>query len=851
MMQKWIYSFSPEESEGDVSMLDLLGSKGAYLADMCNLGMPIPPGFTITTEFCHYYIKHNSLPDGFLQQLEAAMEKLNKKTGKIFGSAINPLLTSVRSGAKISMPGMMDTILNIGLNYNIAQISSKNTLYHQVMWDSYSRLIESYGATIFQIDAKKFHNSIKNLEDQITFKIKVLSDHDCEMPEDTYEQLIKAILAVVKSWNSPRAIAYRKLQNISQDLGTAITVQAMVFGNYNDNSGTGVVFSRNPATGVDEIYGEFLNQAQGEDIVAGVKTPRAIDDYMKHKLPVVYSQLVSICKYLEKYYNDVQDIEFTVENSELFILQTRSAKRTAAASVKIAVDMCHEGMISKEQALLMINPSDLKHLMHANILYIGDEIIITNGMAASPGGAVGKIILSPEKAIALSKTEKVILVRQDTSPEDIEAMYLAEGFLTINGGLTSHAAVIARGLGKPCVCGANFSINEENNSIIIGDQIFKEGDLITIDGSSGKVCKGALCVIPPEMSAEFYQIIQWALSYNKLKVRANAETIIDINNAIKFGAIGIGLCRSEHMFFDSNKIRLLQEVIIINNHDNDKAVLLEKLKLLHQKDYEEIFLAVKGWDINIRLLDPPLHEFLPQTSAQIAELSEVLNISEGQLASEVKILHEINPMLGKRGCRLGLIHPEIYIMQIEAIFGAWNAIFSKYNIETKLEIMLPLISDVEELKILREMVIKIANNFNVHNYKIGAMIELPRAALLADSLTPFADYFSFGTNDLTQTMYGLSRDDSSKFLPEYLDKKLYKFDPFVHLDVLGVGAIMKIAIEKARGVKPDISFSICGEQGCHETGINFAIENNINYVSCSPYNIPIAILAIAQNQIRK
>ena len=850
-MQKWIYSFSAPQSEGDISMLNLLGSKGAHLADMCNMNMPIPAGFTITTEFCHYYNKYAKLPDGFLPQLEEAMEQLNKKTGKIFGSSINPLLVSVRSGAKISMPGMMDTILNVGLNYNIAQIASKNALFHEVILDSYSRFIESYGTTICQIDAKKFHNSIVNIEEQIKFKNKVLEDNNSEIPEDTYEQLIKAIIAVVKSWNSQRAISYRKMQNISEDLGTAITIQSMVFGNFNANSGTGVVFSRNPATGMDEIYGEFLDQAQGEDIVAGVKTPQPIDEYMKLNLPNVYERLVGICKHLELYYKDVQDIEFTVENSELFILQTRSAKRTAAASVKIAVDMCKEGMISKEQALLMINPSDLKNLMHANILYTGTEEVIAKGLAASPGGAVGKIILSPEKAALLSKTEKVILVRKDTSPEDIEAMYLAEGFLTINGGLTSHAAVIARGLGKPCVCSANFSIDEDNNSITVGGQVLSEGDFITIDGSSGKVCKGELRVSQPEMTEEFYQIIEWASFYNKVKVKANAETIIDINNAIKFGAVGIGLCRSEHMFFDVNKIRLLQELIIRNNNKSARDELLQKLKLLHQKDYEEIFLTLNGADINIRLLDPPLHEFLPQTQVQIAELAQVLNISEHNLAAEVDSMHEVNPMLGKRGCRLGLLNPEIYIMQLEAIFGAWNIIFSEYNIKTNLEIMLPLISDKKELEILVNMIKKIAQDFDVSHYKIGAMIELPRAAMLSDELTPLVDYFSFGTNDLTQTMYGLSRDDSSKFLPQYLDDKIYKFDPFVHLDVEGVGSIMKIAIEKARLLKPDISFSICGEQGCHETGISFAIENNINYVSCSPYNIPIAILAIAQNQIRK
>jgi pyruvate,orthophosphate dikinase len=848
MQKKWIYSFSLESKDGDASMIDLLGSKGAYLADMCKIDIPIPPGFTISTELCHYYLEHNVFPDGFLSMLAEAVEKLNRQTNKIFGSAINPLLVSVRSGAKISMPGMMDTILNVGLTPKIISVVSKDPLSASLMLDSYSRLLESYGTAIFKIDSAKFHCAYTDVNDIIAHKNAAIKDHNAELPNDPYEQLIKAIIAVIKSWKSSRAIAYRKFHNISESLGTAVTVQSMVFGNNSGISGTGVVFSRNPATGSDEIYGEYLNNAQGEDIVAGIKTPHSIGSYMKLNMPHIYQELVAICKKLEDYYNDVQDIEFTVEDSKLYVLQSRRAKRTASAAIKIAVDLCNEGKISREQALCMLKPKDLKKLMHPNVIYNGSEEIIMKGLAASPGAAWGKIILSTDKAIELSKTENVILVRHDTSPEDIEAMYLSQGFLTATGGLTSHAAVIARGLGTPCVCSANFVINYHDNTISCNDVIYKEGDIITIDGTTGQIAKGKLNLSDTAFTEEFFQIIQWSLEYNKIKVRANAETLNDIKNSIRFGAAGIGLCRSEHMFFENNKIRLLQEIIISQNIEH-KQNILDKLKLLHQADYEEIFAHTQGLPINIRLLDPPLHEFLPQTQDQIEDLAAILHLPIDSLVKDLKLLHEVNPMLGKRGCRLGLLHPEIYIMQIEAIFAAKISIKAKYNFDVDLEIMIPFLSDKAEFEALKKTIDQIASSLNQHNYKVGGMLEIPRAALLADTIATSADYFSFGTNDLTQTIYGLSRDDSGKFLQQYLDKKIYEFDPFVELDQEGVGAIMSIAINKARQVKPNISFSICGEHACHQSGIDFAIMHDINYVSCSPYNIPIAILTIAQKQI--
>ncbi|MCF8462544.1 MAG: pyruvate, phosphate dikinase [Rickettsiaceae bacterium] len=846
-MQKWLYSFSNQNTEGDIKMIDVLGSKGAYLADMCKLQLPIPPGFTITTEFCHYYLQHKKLPEGFFEQLTNGIKTLEKLCGKIFNSSLNPLLVSVRSGASISMPGMMDTLLNVGLNKQIVNFTSGSMVTGKLLRNSYSRLLESYGTTICGIDAKNFSlPEIEDIDEIIMRKEKILNLCGYEMPQDPYAQLIDAIIAVVNSWNSSRAQIYRKLQNISDDLGTAITIQAMVFGNMSDQSGTGVVFTRNPTNGEATIYGEFLSNAQGEDIVAGIKTPQAISVYMKTKLPLAYLELSKACSKLEDYYKDAQDIEFTVENSKLYILQTRSAKRTANAAIKIAVDLALEGKISKESALMMVDPKSLKQVMHANIEYEGKEKVIWTGLAASPGGARGKIILSRQTAIELGKNEQIIFVCEDTSPEDIEAMYQSAGFLTANGGLTSHAAVVARGFGRACVVGANFNINRQNNTVKFGDLILHEGDIITIDGSNGNIILGDVSLSQPELSKEFYQLINWAKEYNKIDVQANAENINDLKTALKFCAKGIGLCRSEHMFFEPARLRLLQKAIITKDISSKKDILTQ-LQLLHSQDYFDLFSILgDAKTINIRLLDPPLHEFFPHTIEQIKELADNLNIDDKELAESLKNIMEVNPMLGKRGCRLGLTHPEIYEMQIRAIFTAQGEIRSKNNINIDLEIMVPLISSEKEIEITANMIRHICREYDGAKYKIGTMIELPRAAMIADKIAKYVDYFSFGTNDLTQTVYGLSRDDSAKFLPQYLSAGLYDFDPFVKIDFEGVGAIMQIAIEKGRMVNPTLKLGMCGEQACDDSGIEFALQAGIDYISCSPYNIPFAILSIFQ-----
>ncbi len=846
-MQKWLYSFSKENIEGNINMLTTLGSKGAYLSDMCKLKLPVPPGFTITTDFCHYYLQHKKLPPDFFEQLIIGIQSLEKLCGKIFSSTLNPLLVSVRSGASVSMPGMMDTILNVGLNKKIIDFTPSNTIFGNLLRDSYARLLESYATTIFGIDSKHFiHPKLANIDEVIAYKENIFSKFGYEMPQDPYEQIISAIIAVVNSWNSDRAKIYRKLQNISHDLGTAITIQTMVFGNRCENSGTGVVFTRSPTNGEAKIYGEFLPTAQGEDIVAGIKTPLSISEYMQIKLPQTYLELVNACSVLEEYYKDAQDIEFTVENSKLYILQTRSAKRTANASIKIAVDMVNEGKISKEFALMMIKPESLNQIMHANVEYNGTENIIWSGLAASPGGASGKIILSRKKAIELGKSEKIIFVCEDTSPEDIEAMHQSAGFLTSNGGLTSHAAVVARGFGRACVVGANFNINQETTSIKFGDLTLQEGEIITIDGSTGNIIYGNVSLTKPELSTEFYQLISWAKDHNKISVQANAENVSDLKTALKFCAKGIGLCRSEHMFFEISRLRLLQKAILTKDLDLKKDTL-EVLQILHSKDYFDLFYLL-GSDktINIRLLDPPLHEFFPSSQKQIQELADNLQIKEDELAELLKNITEVNPMLGKRGCRLGLTHPEIYNMQIRAIFTAAKEIQNKHKIDINLEIMVPLISSEKEIELASSMIKSISLEYANVNYKIGVMIELPRAALIADKIAKYVDYFSFGTNDLTQTIYGLSRDDCAKFMPNYLEQGLYSFDPFIKIDFEAVGEIMNIAIEKGKMVNPLLKFGMCGEQACDESGVAFALKSGIDYISCSPYNIPFTILSIFQ-----
>lgn len=881
-MNKLIYYFGGGSTEGDASMKDILGGKGANLAQMCKLGLSIPPGFTISTSICHSNTeKESHFTPKFEEEVKKYISQLEKDIKKEFGSTSNPLLLSVRSGAKISMPGMMDTILNLGMNDDTAKALAAKTNNPRFAYDSYRRFLEMYGNVVLEISSYLFeevfekhkgnNNIIKDSDVPVEVLIEVIEDFKNiiqkqtgrSFESDPYLQLKAAIEAVWRSWNCPRAITYRKINNISDDIGTAVNVQSMVFGNKGEDSATGVIFTRDPSNGNNEIFGEFLVNAQGEDVVAGIRTPASIlandsgdGSSMQECLPKQYDELAKVCSKLEEHFKDMQDIEFTIEEGKLYILQTRSGKRAAAAAIKIAVDMVAEGVISKEEALMRIDPESLNQLLHTAIDYSVDPEIIATGLPASPGASTGIAVFSPFDVEELSHHHKVILIRNDTSPEDIKGMHLAEGILTARGGMTSHAAVVARGMGKPCVCGVKGLVVNEKQKLLTtanGHKI-KQGDQITIDGSTGKIIVGDVKLIQPKFSDEFKTILEWADEIKDLNVRANAETALDASVAIKFGAVGIGLCRTEHMFFDNDKIPLVREMIIAQDSEHRQKAI-DKLRPLQTVDFKSLFEIMDGLPVNIRLLDPPLHEFLPTEEKDKESLAETLNVPMSVIDHRLHSLHELNPMLGHRGCRLGISFPEIYMMQVEAMLCAIKMIKNEKDIDSKLELMIPLISDVSELiklknhikKTIEEMESKYSIKFDI---KLGTMIELPRAALTANDIAEHVEYFSFGSNDLTQTTYGISRDDIGSFLPDYLEQKIFKHDPFIKIDTNGVGELIKIAIDRGKSANSAITLGVCGEHAGEPSSIDFFHKVGLNYISCSPYRIPIARVAAARSKIK-
>ncbi len=883
-MATWVYNFSKTPKKDKTGLKNLLGGKGANLAEMIKIGLPVPPGFTISTEACNEFYKRNKKnPVGLDKQVKSAIQQVEKKIGKKFGDKKNPLLVSVRSGARVSMPGMMDTVLNLGLNDETVLGLAAKTKNNTFAYDSYRRFIQMYSNVVLNIGHHNFEDLIENYK--LTKGVILDTDLDAEdwkklikdfrdvikkeikkdFPQNVYEQLWGAIGAVFQSWKNQRAKTYRKLNNIPEEWGTAVNVQSMVFGNMGNDCATGVAFTRNPSTGEKSFYGEYLINAQGEDVVAGIRTPQNITKKarldansdamsMEETMPKVYQQLVKIYKKLEKHYKDMQDIEFTVENNKLWMLQTRSGKRTAKAAIKIAVDMVKEKLIKKEEALLRIDPKMLDTLLHPTLDPNAKKDVIAKGLPASPGAASGKITFSADDAEALkSQNQKTILVRLETSPEDIHGMNAAEGILTCRGGMTSHAAVVARGMGKPCVSGSgNIQIDYQNKEFKVNNRVFKEGEVITIDGSSGEVMFGEVKTIKPDISGDFSKIMSWADNTRSMRVRTNAETPLDTKVAREFGAEGIGLCRTEHMFFDEERILYVRQMILSKSRE-DRCEALNKILPFQKNDFKEIFSIMKGLPVTIRLLDPPLHEFLPKSEKEISIVASSLGISEKEIRDRISDLHEENPMLGHRGCRLAISYPEIYEMQCEAIF---EALIECKNEKIKVlpEIMIPLVATGQELEILRILVDnkakEVSNKYKQKlDYIVGTMIELPRAALNAKDISKYADFFSFGTNDLTQTTFGISRDDSGKFLEDYVDNNIFKIDPFVSIDENGVGQLVAIACNNAKKNKTKIKLGICGEHGGDPDSIMFCQKLGLNYVSCSPYRVPIARLASAQAKI--
>ena len=883
-MATWVFNFSKPPKKNKVGLKNLLGGKGANLSEMIKIGLPVPPGFTITTEACNEFYKRNRKnPIGLDKQVKSAIKEVEKKIGKKFGDKKNPLLVSVRSGARVSMPGMMDTVLNLGLNDETVLGLASKTKNDTFAYDSYRRFIQMYSNVVLGVDHHNFEDLIENYK--LTKGVTLDTDLDAEdwkklikdfrdvikreikkdFPQDVNQQLWGAVGAVFQSWRNQRAKTYRKLNNIPEEWGTAVNVQSMVFGNMGDDCATGVAFTRNPSTGDKSFYGEYLINAQGEDVVAGIRTPQNITKKarleaksdapsMEETMPAVYGKLVKIYKKLEKHYKDMQDIEFTVENKKLWMLQTRSGKRTAKASIKIAVDMVKEKLINKDEALLRIDPKMLDTLLHPTLDPKADKDIIAKGLPASPGAASGKITFSADDAeILKSQNQKTILVRLETSPEDIHGMHASEGILTCRGGMTSHAAVVARGMGKPCVSGSgNIQIDYESKNFKVSGRVFKEGDIITIDGSSGEVMSGEVKTIKPDISGDFSTIMSWADNAREMKVRTNAETSLDTKVAREFGAEGIGLCRTEHMFFDEERILYVRQMILSKSRE-DRNIALRKILPFQKKDFKEIFTIMNGLPVTVRLLDPPLHEFLPKSEKEISSVALSLSISEKEIKDRISDLHEENPMLGHRGCRLAISYPEIYEMQCEAIFEALIEC-KKEKIKVLPEIMIPLIATGQELEILRELVdkkaLEISKKYNQKlDYLVGTMIELPRAALNAKDIAKYADFFSFGTNDLTQTTLGISRDDAGKFLDDYVDNNIFKVDPFVSIDVNGVGQLVELACNNAKKNKPKIKLGICGEHGGDPDSIQFCQKAGLNYISCSPYRVPIARLSAAQAKI--
>ncbi|WP_422444163.1 pyruvate, phosphate dikinase [Thermoanaerobacterium sp. DL9XJH110] len=878
MAKKYVYSFK----EGRAEMKSLLGGKGANLAEMVHIGLPVPMGFTVTTEAClRYYEEGEKISDEILAQIFEALENLEKDMGKKLGDPRDPLLVSVRSGAVISMPGMMDTILNLGLNDQSVQGLAGVTGNERFAYDSYRRFIQMFGNVVLGIEHDKFEaiiDSVKQkknvtLDTELeasdwkevirSYKEMIKEEIDRDFPQDPKEQLLMAVEAVFKSWNNQRAKVYRRINKIPDTLGTAVNVQTMVFGNKGDDSGTGVAFTRNPSTGEKKVYGEFLLNAQGEDVVAGIRTPKNISE-LESVMPEVYEQFTNVCKLLENHYRDMQDIEFTVENGRLYMLQTRSGKRTAQAAVKIAVDMVKEGLISKEEALLRVSPDQVVSLLHRRIDPDAKVEIIAKGLPASPGAGSGHVVFDPDEAEALgSQGQKVILVRTETTPDDIHGIVMAQGVLTSRGGMTSHAAVVARGMGKPCVCGCDaIRIDPEKEEFTVGNLVVKKGDVITIDGATGQVMLGDVPMIDPVLSEEFKELLKWADEVRRLSVRANADTPLDAKAAREFGAEGIGLCRTEHMFMAQDRLPVVQEMIMAETKE-EREKALARLLPFQQEDFEGILEAMEGLPVTIRLLDPPLHEFLPNAEELITEIAELKaggNTKELQKKQEmlkkVRALSEFNPMLGLRGCRLGLMYPEIYAMQVRAIFKAACKL-AKRGVKVEPEVEIPLVGHENELKVMRELVEKTAaavmeeEGINVP-YRIGTMIEIPRACVTADEIAKHADFFSFGTNDLTQTTFGFSRDDAeAKFLPHYINEKILTEDPFIVLDRKGVGALMKMAVKSGREVNPDLLVGICGEHGGEPSSVEFCHMIGLNYVSCSPYRVPVARLAAAQAQLKE
>ena len=874
-MKKLIFRFNNQSSPSGFNSKNILGGKGANLAQMAKLKLPVPPGFTISTKVCEYFYKNNKkIPKKVIRQTKKEINIIERITKKKFGDLSNPLLVSVRSGSRVSMPGMMDTVLNLGLNDKTVIALKNNASDGRFAKDSYRRFIQMYSNVVFGMQPHLFEELIENYKltkgviqdtdldendwDGLiqNFKDIVKEKTKKNFPQDVNEQLWRAISAVFLSWNSKRAKIYRKINYIPDHWGTAVNVQAMVFGNMGQNCATGVAFTRNPSTGKKELFGEYLVNAQGEDVVAGTRTPHDILTINK-SMPKIFQQLKKIFKQLENKYKDMQDIEFTVENNKLWMLQTRSGKRTAKSAIKIAVDMVKEKLITKKEAVLRVDPNILNTLLHPTLNEKAEKKIIASGLPASPGAASGKVTFSAEKAERLKEQmQDTILVRIETSPEDINGMHAAKGILTARGGMTSHAAVIARGMGKPCVSGSSeIKIDYENKLFKSGDHQIKEGDIITIDGGSGNVILGKVPTVKPDISGDFSKLMSWADKYRKLKVRTNSETPVDTKIARDFGAEGIGLCRTEHMFFDEKRIISVRQMILSKTLD-DRKKALTKLLPYQRNDFIEIFKIMNGLPVTVRLLDPPLHEFLPKTEKDIDYIAKELNISNQNIKSRIIELHEQNPMLGHRGCRLGISFPEIYQMQCQAIFEALAECKKKKIKPVIPEIMIPLVSTAAEIEILRKLVVKTAEKIQkIHSIKIkyyvGTMIELPRAALRAKDIARFADFFSFGTNDLTQATFGISRDDSGKFLNDYVENKIFNKDPFVSIDERGVGELIKIATERGRMQKKSLKLGICGEHGGDPASIEFCEKTKLNYVSCSPYRVPIARLAAAQAYLKK
>ncbi len=871
---KYVYLFS----EGNGQMRELLGGKGANLAEMTNLGMPVPRGFTITTEACTQYYADGEKINGDIQaQIMEYIAKLEEVTGKKFGDLSNPLLVSVRSGARASMPGMMDTILNLGLNDIVVEKFAEKTGNRRFAYDSYRRFIQMYSDVVMEVGKKYFEELIDKMKEEKGVKLDTELDADdlkklaeqfkaeykakigAEFPQDPKEQLFGAVRAVFRSWDNPRAIYYRRMNDIPASWGTAVNVQEMVFGNMGNTSGTGVAFSRNPSTGEKGLYGEYLMNAQGEDVVAGVRTPQTIDQ-LKKENPAVYEQFVKIVAKLEDHYRDMQDMEFTIEDGKLFMLQTRNGKRTAAAALKIACDLVDEGMIDEKQAVLMIDPKQLDALLHPQFDAKALKAAKPIGCAlpASPGAACGKVVFTAEDATewVTKKGEKVILVRLETSPEDIEGMHYAQGILTVRGGMTSHAAVVARGMGTCCVSGCgDIKIDEEKKVFSLGGKTFVEGDYISLDGSTGNIYGEAIATVPASISGYFGRIMGWADKYRSLQVRTNADTPKDAKQARDFGAQGIGLCRTEHMFFEADRIKAMREMIVSDTvEQREKA--LDKLLPMQQGDFEALYEAMEGNPVTIRFLDPPLHEFVPTAEEDIAALADEMGKTVADIKATISGLHEFNPMMGHRGCRLAVTYPEIAVMQTKAVIGAAIAVSKKHpawNIVP--EIMIPLIGEIKELSYVKNVVVKtadecIANSGIKLSYKVGTMIEIPRAALTADEIAKEAEFFSFGTNDLTQMTFGFSRDDAGKFLNAYYDKKIYENDPFAKLDQIGVGRLVESAVKLGKTTRPDIKLGICGEHGGDPSTIEFCHKIGLTYVSCSPFRVPIARLAAAQAQLK-